>query len=72
MPDVKTWILCAVAPLFHRLLPGEELNKVTLLPWQKVMAPEAIMVGIAGLGATVTETGALKGVKQEPDCTLTV
>ncbi len=49
---------CVVAP-FDQTFPdaAEEVN-VTLPPWQKVVAPEAEIVGVAGNAFTVTVVGA--------------
>lgn len=49
-----TVIDCVVAPLDQRFPVLIEDVSVTLPPWQKVVAPEAVIVGVAGNGVTVT------------------
>ena len=51
-------MLCVVAPVDHKY-PTPELDvSVTLPPEQKVVGPEAVMVGVAGKGFTVTTVAA--------------
>ncbi len=44
---------------------------VTLPPWQKVVGPDAVMVG-DGLALTVTVTGAEVPLQPAPEVTLTL
>jgi hypothetical protein len=54
VPDADTVIDCVVAP-FDQVLPvAAEDVKVTLPPAQKVVGPLAVMVGVDGIGETVT------------------
>lgn len=46
--------------------------RVTLCPWQKVVGPEAEIVGVEGSGFTVNTTGADSVVHPEPSVTETV
>ena len=46
--------------------------KVTLPPWQKVVAPEAEIVGVAGNALTVITVGAEAAEAQVPLLTETV
>jgi hypothetical protein len=39
-------ILCVVSPVDHTLPVAELEVKVTLPPWQKVVGPPAVMVGV--------------------------
>ena len=49
---------CVVAPVLQ-MLPVALLEvRVTLSPEQKVVGPLAVIVGVAGVGLTVTTTGA--------------
>ena len=45
---------CVVAPFDQRFPVADEDVRVTLSPWQKVVAPEAEIVGVAGTAFTVT------------------
>ena len=59
-----TTILCVVSLVDHVFpLVALEVN-VTLPPWQKVVAPLAVMVGVVGIGFTVTFT--LADVAEQP------
>ena len=50
---------CVVAPPGDHTLPlAEEDVSVTLPPEQKVVGPPAVIVGVAGVGFTVTVVGA--------------
>ena len=54
-PDEVTFILCVVAPPGVHVLPvADDEVSVTLPPVQKVVAPELLIVGVAGIGFTVT------------------
>ncbi len=54
-PDEVTFMLCVVAPPGVQVLPvADDEVSVTLPPWQKVKAPVLLMVGVAGIGLTVT------------------
>mgnify|MGYP006967594978 CR=1 FL=1 len=54
VPEVVTIILCVVSPV-DQLFPLAALEvKVTLPPWQKVVAPLVEMVGVVGFEFTVT------------------
>ena len=55
MPLAFTVMLLVVAPLLHRYDPVETDDvKVTLPPWQKVVTPLAVTVGVAEIGLTNT------------------
>ena len=55
-------MLCVVAPVDHsQVEPALEVS-VTLPPAQKVVAPEAVIVGAAGRAFTVTTTGSEAGL----------
>jgi hypothetical protein len=61
-----------VAPFDHTLFDGEEEVSTTLLPEQNVVGPPAEIVGVAGIGFTVT-TIAVEGAEvQDPDVVVTV
>ena len=54
-----TVIDCVVWPPGVQTLPVAELEvKVTVPPWQKVVGPLGVIVGVAGVGLTVTTVGA--------------
>jgi hypothetical protein len=50
-----------VAPLLQMFPVEAEEVKVTLSPWQKVVAPLAVMVGV--VGTTLTTTGVVADIK---------
>jgi hypothetical protein len=50
-------MLRVVAPVDHRYVDAKLEVSVTLPPVQKVVAPEAVIVGVAGIGFTVTVVG---------------
>jgi len=59
-----------VAPVDHKY-PELTLDvRVTLPPVQKVVKPEAVMVGVAGVGLTVTEV-AREAVLRQPNVFVT-
>ena len=45
---------CEVDPFDHVLPVAADEVSVTLPPWQNVVAPPAAIVGVAGVGFTVT------------------
>ena len=54
MPALLTVILLVVAPV-DQLYPELRVDvSVTLLPVQRVVDPDVVMVGVAGSGLTVT------------------
>ena len=55
MPDVVTLIDCVVALFDHTLFVGEDETNVTEPPEQKVVEPDGVIIGTAGVGLTVTE-----------------
>ena len=60
-----------VAP-FDQIFPvADDEVSVTLPPWQKVVAPEAVMVGVAGNALTVTVVAADAAELQVPLFTVT-
>ena len=62
---------CVVAP-FDQIFPvADDEVKVTLSPVQKVVAPEAVIVGVAGSALTVTVVGADAAELQVPLFTVT-
>jgi hypothetical protein len=65
-----TLIDCVVAPVDHRYDdPAEEVS-VTLPPSQKVVGPDALIVGVTGV-FTVTAVGALVAVQPVPSVIVT-
>ena len=66
-------MLWVVAPVDHsQVAPALDVS-VTFPPAQKVVVPEAVMVGVAGNGFTVTVTGSDKGLSHPLELvTLTV
>ena len=53
-PEAKTVIACVVSPVDQRLSIVEDEVKITESPAQKVVGPPAEIVGVAGVGFTVT------------------
>ena len=49
---------CVVAPVDHTFPLAELEVNVTLSPAQNVVGPDAVMVGVAGVGVTVTVVAA--------------
>ena len=49
---------CVVAPFDHKYELAAEEVRVTLPPAQKVVAPLAVIVGVAGVALTVTAVAA--------------
>ncbi len=65
-PEVETVIDCVVAPVDQTFpVAAEEVN-VTFPPWQKVVAPEAEIIGVAGNAFTVTVVGAERAELHDP------
>ena len=56
---METVMACVVAPLLHRLPIALLLVRTTLPPEQKVVGPPAVIVGVVGVGLTVTLVVAL-------------
>ena len=54
VPDAEPVIDCVVAPVDQMFPVADDEVNVTLSPWQKVVAPDAVIVGVAGNGFTVT------------------
>ena len=54
VPEVETVIDCVVSPVDQRLLLADEEVSTTEPPAQKVVEPLAEIVGVAGVGFTVT------------------
>lgn len=67
-----TVIDCVVSPVDHRLPVADEDVKVTLPPIQKVVGPPAEIVGVAGMGFTVTVVPDDGADVQPPLVTVTV
>ena len=63
---------CEVAPLDQMLPVAEDDVSVTLWPWQKVVAPDAVIVGATGAVVRATTTGADGMVLHVPLLTETV
>ena len=64
VPDVETEIACVVSPFDH-VFPVVALEvNVTLFPEQKVVVLLAMLVGVVGIGFTVTFT--LADVAEQP------
>ena len=61
-----------VAPVDQRFPIADDDVKVTLPPWQNVVAPDAEIVGAAGAGVIETTTGADAADVQVPLLTDTV
>ena len=62
---------CVVAPFDQRFPVADDEVKVTLPPWQKVVAPEAVIVGVTGNALTVITVGAEAAELQVPLFTVT-
>ena len=58
MPDTLTTIDCVVAPVDQRYALAALAVSVTLSPAQNAVGPEAVIVGAAGAGFTVTVVAA--------------
>ena len=65
MPEVVTTIDCVVSPLDQVLPVAEDEVNVTEPPSQKVVGPPGVMVGVAGVGFTVTTVPA-EGAEVHP------
>ena len=61
-----------VAPVLHTLPDAALLVKVTLPPVQKVVAPDALIIGVAGVVFTVTTVPVLVPVHPLGSVTVTV
>ncbi len=71
MPGVETVIDCVVAP-FDQALPVALLEvRITVRPGQKVVGPLALIVGVAGVGLTVTVIAFEGAETQFPSSTTT-
>ena len=58
-------------PLSYHWLPVAELDvNVTEPPVQNVVGPPGVIVGVAGVGLTVTVVAA-DGAEEQPDCVST-
>jgi len=66
VPEAETVMDCVVAPFDQRFPVADEEVSVTFPPLQKVVAPLAVIVGMAGSGLTVTLTGAEAADEQLP------
>jgi hypothetical protein len=66
---VIDWV---VSPVDHKLPVADEDVKVTLPPAQKVTGPPAVIVGVGGIGFTVTVVPADAADVQPPLVTVTV
>jgi len=66
VPEADTVMDCVVAPFDQRFPVADEEVSVTFPPLQKVVAPLAVIVGMAGSGLTVTLTGAEAADEQLP------
>src|SRR3989338_3846093 len=53
-PEAKTVIDCVISPVDHKLSIAEDEVRITEPPAQNVVGPLAEMVGVAGVGFTVT------------------
>jgi hypothetical protein len=72
VPPVVTVIEGVVAPVDQVLPVADEEVKTTLPPVQNVVGPPAVMVGVAGIGFTVTIVPADAADIQPPLVTVTV
>ena len=63
---------CDVAPFDQRFPVVDEDVKVTLPPWQKVVAPDAVIVGVTGSALTVITVGTDEADAQTPLLTETL
>lgn len=71
VPELLTVIACVVAPVDHKY-PAAALDvNVTLPPWQKVVGPPAVIVGV-GFGFTVTVVADEVAVHPFPSVSVTV
>lgn len=57
MPEFETVIACVVAPVDHKLPVVEEDVNITFPPAQKLNDPLFEIVGMDGIGFTVTTVG---------------
>lgn len=72
VPESETVIDCVVAP-FDQVFPvADDDVRVTLPPWQNVVAPETVIVGVAGAGVIETTVAADGAEVQVPLLTETV
>ncbi|MNE57992.1 hypothetical protein D3C80_1529960 [compost metagenome] len=62
---------CAVSPFDQRFPVADDEVKVTLPPVQNVVAPEAEMVGVAGIELTVTSVSSDNAEVHVPEVTET-
>ena len=62
----------AVPFRFHWLPVAEDELSTTELPWQNVVGPPAVIVGVAGVGLTVTVVIAEVALQLLPLVTVTV
>ena len=62
----------ATPPRYHWLPVAEEEVSTTLPPTQKVMAPDALIVGVEGIGVTVTVVPVLAALLQPLVVAITV
>lgn len=72
VPPALTVIDCVVSPSLHRLPDAADDVRITLSPGQNARGPDAVMVGAAGVGLTVTTTDADGGLVQLPTVWVTV
>jgi hypothetical protein len=72
VPDAETVIDCVVAPVDQTFPLADDEVKTTLPPAQKVKGPPAEMVGVAGIGFTVTVVPADATEVQPPLVRVTV
>jgi Cu/Ag efflux protein CusF len=72
VPDVETVIDCVVAPVDQTFPVADDDVKTTLPPAQKVKGPPAEMVGVDGIGFTVTVVPADATEVQPPLVRVTV
>jgi hypothetical protein len=61
-----------VAPFDHKFPVAEDDVNTTFPPAQNVVAPPAVIVGVAGTGLTVTTVAAEFAEVQDPEVTATV
>ena len=71
MPLVLTVMFCVVAPLLQVFPEALLLVSTTLPPEQNVVGPPSVIVGVGGVGFTVTEVAELIAL-HAPKVTVTV
>ena len=72
VPAVNTVIDCVVSPVDQRYPPANDAVNSTESPSQNVVEPLAVMVGVVGIGLTVTIVAAETAEHPKPFVSVTV